>query len=79
MTDVYDDMYGDIILYILVRGLSGVRFCLLQTDIGRHEVHLPINNKDYNFREAQEIKILLGFYHVGIQGTRSLTTLKIIS
>ena len=29
--------------------------------------HLPINHKDYNFREAQEIK-----------GTRSLTTLKII-
>ena len=27
------------------------------TDIGQHKVHLPINNKDYNFREAQEIKI----------------------
>ena len=23
------------------------------------EVHLPINHKDYNFREAQEMKILL--------------------
>ena len=28
----------------------------LQTDIGLHEVHLPINNKYYNFREAQELK-----------------------
>ena len=43
------------------------------------EVHLPINHKDYNFQEAQEIKILLGNNHVGIQGTRSLTALKIIS
>ena len=25
----------------------------------RHKVHLPINYTDYNFREAQEIKILL--------------------
>ena len=42
--------------------------------IGRH---LPINHKDYNFREAQEMKILLGNNHVEILGTRSLTTLKI--
>ena len=35
--------------------------------------------KDYNFQEAQEIKIHLGNNHVGIQGTRSLTALKIIS
>ena len=35
--------------------------------------------KDYNFQEAQEIKIHLGNNHVGILGTRSLTTLKIIS
>ena len=28
-------------------------------DIDWHEVHLPINHKDYDFREAQEIKILL--------------------
>ena len=39
------------------------------TSIGRHEVHLPINHKDYNFQEAQELKILLGNNHVGIQGT----------
>ena len=31
------------------------------------------------YREAQEIKILLGNDHVEIQGTRSLTTLKIIT
>ena len=30
-----------------------------ETDIGRNEVHLPINHRDYNFQEAQEIKILL--------------------
>ena len=31
----------------------------LWTDIGWHEVFLPINYKDYNFRDVQEIKILL--------------------
>ena len=39
---------------------------------------LPINHKDYNFRKAQEIK-KKGNNHVGIQGTRTLTSLKIIS
>ena len=49
--------------YKIGRPQSGSLIChlrvWLQTDIGRHEVHLPINHKDYNFREAQEIKILL--------------------
>ena len=47
--------------------------------IGQHQAHLLIDHKDYNFQEAQEIKVLLGNNHVGIQGTRSLTALKIIS
>ena len=64
--------------------ISGVRF------VNPHEYDyrptsddtrstLPITHKDYNFREAQEIKILLGNNHAGIQSPRSLTTLKIIS
>ena len=43
---------------------TGVRFVNHEYDYrptsdDMHEVHLPINHKDYNFREAQEIKILL--------------------
>ena len=42
--------------------IAGVRFVKheLQIDIEGHEVHLPINHKDYNyFLEAQEITTLL--------------------
>ena len=41
--------------------IAGVRFVKheLQIDIEGHEVHLPINHKDYNyFLEAQEITTL---------------------
>ena len=33
--------------------------CMITDRIALHSVLLPINNKDYNFREAQEIAILL--------------------
>ena len=62
---------------------AGVRFVNHEYDYrptsnDTKSTYRPINHKHSNFREAQEIKILLGNNHVGIQDTRSLTTLKII-
>ena len=61
-----------LLLLILVRGLSGVRFGMITDRHRTTRSQLTNNHKHYNFREAQEIKILLGNNHVGIQGTRSL-------